>query len=176
MGPSVRGLRIHHVEMRRAWRCCVSGVGALCLSRKVVALWRFMRKSNCLDLNGLIHHRSGLCSWAVFEPRTAFSRTRCGAEAAFEQPVSGTHNSARRGATGEARVRQTGKEDLDNHVSHLLVLQRLQSVSVITLRQKGGGRSVGQRGACVGGGSFSRQASSQISTYSNSSRPAAAAI
>ena len=50
------------------------------------------------------------------------------------------------GATGEARVHQTGKEDLDNHVSHLLVLQRLQSVSVISLRQQGGGGGAGARG------------------------------
>ena len=50
------------------------------------------------------------------------------------------------GATGEARVHQTGKEDLDNHVSHLLVLQRLQSVSVITSRQQGGGGSVVAKG------------------------------
>ena len=91
-------------------------------------------------------------------------------------PEHNIDQSITRGNGGGVCVHQTGKEDLDNHVSHLLVLQRLQSVSVITLRQKGGGGSVGQRGACVGGGSFSRQASSQISTYSNSSRPAAAAM
>ena len=68
------------------------------------------------------------------------------------------------GATGEVRAHQTGKEDLDNHVSHLLVLQRLQSVSVITLRQRGAGRGArGRRSArrrC--GGSFAHQASGQV--------------